>query len=81
MYEDFPENELEFDRRFNKEQACLDYLFQLRWPDGFDCPRCGHTEAWKSTQGPLLVSAMWSPAIGDGWDNLSCDEKTADSLV
>lgn len=54
MYEDFPKNELEFDRRFNKEQACLDYLFQLRWPDGFDCPCCGHTEAWKSTRGLYL---------------------------
>lgn len=54
MYEDFPKNELEFDRRFNKEQACLDYLFQLRWPDGFDCPSCGHKEAWKSTRGLYL---------------------------
>lgn len=54
MYEDFPKNELEFDRRFNKEQACLDYLFQLRWPDGFDCLSCGHTEAWKSTRGLYL---------------------------
>jgi len=31
MHEDFPKNEVEFDRRFRHEQACLDYLFQLRW--------------------------------------------------
>ena len=48
MYEDFPKNELEFDSRFRHEQECLDYLFQLRWPEGFVCPDCGHTEYWKS---------------------------------
>lgn len=50
MLEDFPKNELEFDRRFHHEQACLDYLFQLRWPEGFVCPDCGHTEFWKSAR-------------------------------
>ena len=34
----------EFHRRFPDEEACRDYLFRLRWPDGFICPRCqGHT--------------------------------------
>ena len=23
-----------------------DYLFALRWPEGFRCPRCGHERAW-----------------------------------
>lgn len=50
MNEDFPKNELEFDRRFSHEAACLDYLFQLRWPEGFVCPDCGHTESWKSAR-------------------------------
>lgn len=54
MHEDFPKNELDFDRRFNHEQACLDYLFQLRWPEGFICPKCGHTEYWKSIRGLYL---------------------------
>lgn len=50
MFEDFPKNELEFDRRFRHEQACLDYLFQLRWPEGFICPDCGHHAYWKSSR-------------------------------
>lgn len=33
---------LEFQERFCNEEACLDYLFSLRWPNGFVCPRCGH---------------------------------------
>ena len=31
---------LEFQRKFQNEQACRDYLFQLRWGNGFACPRC-----------------------------------------
>lgn len=26
---------------FSTEEACREYLFHLRWPDGFCCPRCG----------------------------------------
>ena len=54
MHEDFPKNELEFDHRFSHEQACLEYLFQLRWPEGFICSNCGHTKCWKSTRGLYL---------------------------
>ncbi len=34
-------NLLEFQRAFPDEQACLDYLEIVRWPDGFTCPKCG----------------------------------------
>lgn len=54
MTEDFPKNEVEFDRRFSSEQACFDYLFQLRWPEGFCCPRCGHAEYWTTSRGLYL---------------------------
>lgn len=50
MVEDFPKNEIEFERRFRHEQDCLDYLFALRWPDGFICPDCGRTAYWKSAR-------------------------------
>lgn len=51
MIEDFPKNQVEFDRRFCDEQSCLEYLFQLRWPEGFICSRCGHKESWRSARG------------------------------
>lgn len=35
-------NLLEFQKRFPDEKACLNHLFELRWSDGFICPRCGH---------------------------------------
>jgi transposase-like protein len=33
---------LEFQDRFSAEESCEEYLFKLRWPEGFRCPRCGH---------------------------------------
>ena len=37
---------LEFQRRFRTEAACRKHLFKLRWPKGFECPRCGHGECF-----------------------------------
>lgn len=44
--EDYPRTILEFEQCFGTEEACRRYLFQLRWPEGFCCPRCGHRQAW-----------------------------------
>lgn len=43
---DYPGDLMDFEAQFGSEQACRDYLFALRWPDGFRCPRCGHGESW-----------------------------------
>lgn len=44
--EDYPRTLMEFEARFSTEESCRDYLFQLRWPKGFRCPRCNHEKAW-----------------------------------
>jgi len=36
----------EFQRRFQTEEQCFEYFKKIRWPHGFTCPRCGHTEAY-----------------------------------
>jgi transposase-like protein len=51
-HEGFPKTELEFHARFSTEDACRDYLFSIRWPNGFLCPKCGHIEAWQSKKYP-----------------------------
>lgn len=48
--EDYPENIMEFEKRFSTEEGCRDYLFKLRWPNGFKCPRCGHEKSWHLTK-------------------------------
>lgn len=37
----------EFQKEFGTEKQCLEYLYHLRWADGFCCPRCRHNEAWR----------------------------------
>ena len=46
--EDFPKNQVEFEKRFSNPRACYEYLFKLKWPDGFQCTLCGHSAYWIS---------------------------------
>lgn len=49
--EDYPKTLIEFRERFVTDDDCLRYVASLRWPDGFRCPRCGHSEAWETNRG------------------------------
>ena len=42
----YPRTLADFEARFGTEEACRDYLFRLRWPEGFRCPRCDCDKAW-----------------------------------
>jgi len=53
VVEDYPRTLAELEARFSSEQACRDYLFRLRWPEGLRCSRCGETKAWS------LRSGIW----------------------
>lgn len=35
---------LRFQERFPDEEACRNYLFKLKWPQGFICSKCGHNQ-------------------------------------
>lgn len=48
--EDYPQDLRELEARFSTEEACRAYLFQLRWPAGFECPRCGGRKAWPASE-------------------------------
>lgn len=32
----------DFQQRFSSEEACFKFFVQMRWPDGFRCPKCGN---------------------------------------
>lgn len=32
----------DFVQRYDSEETCRTHLFQLRWPNGFICPKCSH---------------------------------------
>jgi hypothetical protein len=46
LSDDLPQDLPTFIARFGSDEACRDYLFQQRWPDGFRCRACGHDDAW-----------------------------------
>lgn len=46
MDEDYPKTLLEMERRFATEDACREYLTELRWPTGFVCPECQGKGGW-----------------------------------
>lgn len=51
---DYPRNLHEFDRWFADEAACRSYLFRIRWPEGYQCSRCGsQAPPWITSRGYL----------------------------
>ena len=53
-HEDYPEDFEQFITRFATERDCYDYILGLRWPRGFECPRCHSDRSWE-TKRSLLV--------------------------
>ena len=41
-----PRNQIEFEKMFTTEEQCLDYLKELRFPDGYSCRKCKHNDYW-----------------------------------
>lgn len=48
---DYPRDQLDFENLFSSETACRAYLYRLRWPDGFRCPRCRASKGWLNRRG------------------------------
>jgi transposase-like protein len=48
---DYPSNEGEFRSWFPDDEACLDYLEWLRWPEGFICPTCDDSSNCRLSDG------------------------------
>lgn len=44
--ERYPKNFQEFLYQFKTEDDCWNYLFEMRWPDGFQCPKCNRDKYW-----------------------------------
>jgi transposase-like protein len=51
---DYPATLQQLQRWFADDEACRAYLEGLRWPDGWVCPRCEATEAWRTGGGLWL---------------------------
>jgi transposase-like protein len=47
---DYPRTHQQLVAWFSDDDACLEYLSRLRWPDGFVCPVCGSDKAWRTAR-------------------------------
>ena len=43
----YPVDVIDFQDMFPTDQACFEYLYVVKWPDGFVCPNCQCIENWK----------------------------------
>jgi transposase-like protein len=48
---DYPGTWQAFESWFPDDDACREFLADVRWPDGFRCPACDGGEAWTTTRG------------------------------
>lgn len=48
---DYPSTYQQLLAWFPDDEACVDYLAGLRWPDGFVCPACQGVEFWRTGRG------------------------------
>ncbi len=42
---------------FPDEESCRKHLFNLKWPNGFNCPKCGHTKYYLINSRKLIECA------------------------
>jgi len=50
-YEEYPQTYEDFLEWFKTEEDCINYISKIRWQDGFKCPKCFSTKAWRTSKG------------------------------
>jgi transposase-like protein len=43
---EYPRDQMEFDKFFANEDNCIQYLIDIKWPSGYKCNNCNHSEYW-----------------------------------
>lgn len=47
----------DWQKQFCDDQSCLQSIIRLRWPEGFQCPRCKHDHGWSLQTRPVVECA------------------------
>ncbi len=42
----YPRDQMEFEKTFSSEENCIQYLIEVKWPSGYSCNKCLHTDYW-----------------------------------
>lgn len=54
LLDNFPKTNLEFQEKFKTEDDCEEFLFNIKWGNGFSCSKCDHSEYWKDSKGRYI---------------------------
>ena len=54
---DYPRTHQQLLSWFPDDDACVDYLARLRWPDGFVCPWCAGLKSWRTARRGMWMCA------------------------
>ena len=54
--EDYPRTLMELERRFSSDEACREYLWLLRYAEGFVCVRCQSESYWSGSSGRRICA-------------------------
>ena len=78
-----PDSLLAFQHMFPDDDACAAWLIEMRWPDGFVCPACGHEKGWalRRKAAHLRVRRLPPADLGDGRDDPARQQAAAHRLV
>ncbi len=52
-----PRNQIEFEKMFSTKEQCLTYLKELRFPEGYFCRKCQHTEYWFNKRNVMVCKS------------------------
>jgi len=55
--EHYPKDFQEFLMQFKNEEDCWNYIFELRWPNGYICPKCNGNNKYWLTEHKLIHCA------------------------
>lgn len=49
---------LDFQKRYQTEEDCLQAIMQMRWPKGFICSKCGHDDGYRLSRRRVVECAV-----------------------
>ena len=59
---------MEFIEKYSTEEDCREHLFEIRWPNGFICPKCGNSGYYNLTTRDLFecTSCHYQASVTSG---------------
>lgn len=62
---------VEFRPKHGTEESCKQTLFQLKWPEGFKCPKCGFCHCPHFLKMQFIADAKGSTLLAFSKDNIT----------